>query len=194
MGIAGSGKKIYHQDDLHLGLSSNSSDFDNNDQNSGSSSNRGLTSGSSSRRNSHLPALLHSKTTINSSTFTSQSHDEGIHETGFRDVSVQNSRRGSGTQNNIPMPLYNSASTPVISTELFPSPGATTQSHVNGGNGGNPLHKLANLTVSTNSNNVHPGIADFPTSYPHTGTLYLFSFVSFEVFATCDLRKRNKLI
>lgn len=136
VGIAGSSKKVYHQDDINLGLSSGSAEFDNNEHSG--SSNKDQNSTSSSRRNSHLPALLHSKTTITPST---------VQEDTMTD-SKNSSRRGSGNLNsNNLVPLYTSHSTPTIShTELFPN------STVGNNNAGNPLQRLANLTVSTNHN------------------------------------------
>mmetsp|Transcript_62346 Transcript_62346/g.109874 ORF Transcript_62346/g.109874 Transcript_62346/m.109874 type:complete len:1214 (-) Transcript_62346:110-3751(-) len=170
VGIAGSSKKVYHQDDSHLGISSNSAEFENTDLSS--SSKKGQDSTSSSRRNSHLPALLHSKTTITQSTFNSQSFDEvAINEVNlFRDVPVQSSRRGSGNVNPIniaSLPMYTSNSTPVISnTDLFTSPGTSTALNNANNGGSNPLHRLANLTVSTNTINGSPGV---PVGFPHSG-------------------------
>jgi len=94
----------------------------------------------------------------------------------FREVpvSVQSSRRGSGNlnPNNIAsLPMYTSNSTPVISnTELFSSPGATGTNNSGNNNGNNPLHRLANLTVSTNNNAGSPGVV---TGFPHSGKFSL---------------------
>jgi len=81
------------------------------------------------------------------------------------DPSVFSTRRGSGSGSANLNNITNNSNSTLLASD--PDTNTIQTINVNAHNGGNPLHRLANLTVSTNNNNNN--VADFLAGYPPSG-------------------------